>query len=169
MSKNLVLSNQIKFKDTARFIDEMSTKESKEPLFVALAEMLKQYKYPERIIYNFLKQNTVYLEDGAGEPQTIVNPHRIFEENLANCVDCTLFISTVLKAMNIQHKYRLISNDPVTQTPEHIFVKTPKYTIDVIKGRSKEDPYNMSDEFNNEYESLIKYDYNPKTNYAFTH
>jgi len=125
--------------------------------------MLKQYKYPERIIYNFLKQYTVYLEDGVNEPQTIVNPHRIFTENLANCVDCVCFISTLLKALKIPHKYRLVSNDPITKTPEHIYVKTPKYTIDVIKGRSTKNPYNMSNEFNKEYNTLIKYDYTPST------
>jgi len=159
MNKIKVLSNRVNFQDTAKFIDELSTTESKKPLFIEMAKMLKGYKYPERIIYNFLKKNSIYLEDNG--TQTIVNPERIFRENLANCVDCTCFISTVLKALQIPHLYRMISTQKTGQ-PEHIYIKTPKFIIDVIKGRSNLKPYDMTNNFNKEYTYTKKYDYYPK-------
>lgn len=153
-----VLSNFVNYKNTAKFVDDISSTWANTPIIRQFSKQLFKYKNPMKVLYDFLRRTTSYDQDNTD--QTLRNPNRLLNDDLANCVDTTIFTSSILKNQDIPHMYKMVA--PYGGSPTHIYIKIKDFAMDPINGRSEDDPNNLDNLFGIEVQHMDSYIYKPK-------
>lgn len=102
------------------------------------------------LIYEFLRKNVPYQRESANS-QTVRTVARILHDKHGDCKHYAIFSASILKALNIPFKLRLISQDHFDPEPKHIYVICEDIVLDPVLKT-----------FNNEAQYKHKYDYKLK-------
>lgn len=103
------------------------------------------------LIFEFLKKNVPYKRESPNG-QTVRTIARILHDKNGDCKHYAIFAASILRALKIPFKLRLISQDFYNSEPTHIYVVCNN---DIIL-----DP--VLKQFNNEAAYKYKYDYKLK-------
>lgn len=103
------------------------------------------------LIFEFLKKNVRYQRESK-DGQTVRTVARILHDKNGDCKHYTIFAASILRALGIPYKLRLISQDFYNSEPTHIYVVCNN---DIVL-----DP--VLKQFNNEAAYKYKYDYKLK-------
>lgn len=158
--KSEILSNSVDHVSTAQFIDKISSEFKDSLLIGSLALQSKYMKSGLKSLYNLLRMRTSFEPDTGN--QTIRTPYRLLRDEKGNCVDYTTFFSSVLKALEIPHYYRMISLVE-GGNPTHIYIVIPdkknEIIMDACLNRERGKPKDQSDQFNKQAAFKEKIDY----------
>lgn len=99
-------------------------------------------------LWKFVKENIPYKADG-DTFQAVKTPAASWHYKLADCKGYSLFISSVLKNLNIPHYYQFAGYDRESNRVTHVYIKVPTsngtYTLDACMPHfNAEKPYVVS-------------------------
>ncbi|MFZ4402091.1 MAG: transglutaminase domain-containing protein, partial [Bacteroidales bacterium] len=99
-------------------------------------------------IWNYIKKNIVYRTDPPGN-QFIKSPSKLYFDKIGDCKSFSIFYASLLKALNIQYKYRFASysNDSKEFTHVYVIAKNSIICDAVMSSFNKEQNYKFKKDF----------------------
>ena len=109
-------------REVVRWMDFLSQLGSYDPQIYRLAQKFLQEKDPVKSAFDYAYKNIAYVPDPTDTQQlrTVGNMLRL---QMGNCVDYVIFLSSVLRAMSVDHYFRRIGYD-FPKRFAHIYVVT---------------------------------------------
>lgn len=107
-------------------------------------------------IYNFVKKNIRYKEDGMTY-QAIKSPARLWADKEGDCKSFSIFAAAVLKACGVPYSFRFVNYDPsMGSTFTHVYIIShgpgADYIIDPVWTKG---PFNTQKQFSNKKDFLM--------------
>ncbi len=106
------------------------------PLIKDLTQRFSIYPYPEKPIFDYVYRNVAYIPDEE-DFQDIRTPQRSLKDGIGNCVDYTVFIGSILYALKIPFRIKVVEIEP-EQGFEHVYIVTNKYVMDPCIGQPQD-------------------------------
>jgi len=99
-------------------------------------------------IWNYIKKNIVYRTDPPGN-QFIKSPSKLYFDKVGDCKSFSIFYASLLKALNIQYKYRFssYSNDSKEFTHVYVIAKNSIICDAVMNTFNQEQNYKFKKDF----------------------
>lgn len=130
---------------TVRYMQEIAEQASTDPQIVQLARQLSNNSRPEKAVFDYVYKNVAYKLDPV-DVQRLRTPMRTLREQKGNCVDYAILISSLLQAMGIPHKMRMVSMSGWDNF-DHIYIVTAgqnELVLDPVIGQQQNDKDTLS-------------------------
>jgi hypothetical protein len=143
--------------ETIQAVSEYAAKN--DPYLHYLAAKFKNKPDTLLLIFRFCYLSSKFERDKP-DLQTVRTPQAVRNGGVANCVDYTVFISALLRILEIPHKIRIVSFAPF-QGFSHVYIITDGgIVLDPVFGKDfKNDEKNINRYYNKEVPYLLKKDF----------
>lgn len=115
-----VITSKATYADVLREMDKASLYGSHDPVIKRIARKLNTGSGRYLRLFRYAYQNATYEPDPK-QYQRIRTPRRMLKDTIANCVDYSVFISSVLRIWGVPHYFILAGNKPNMYS--HVYVK----------------------------------------------
>lgn len=107
-----------------------------------LAKSFLIYPIPEKAVFNYVYNKVAYVPDEENY-QDIRTPQRSLRDGVGNCVDYTVFIGSLLYALKIPFRIKVVEIEQ-DQGYEHVYIVTNKYALDPCLGQPQDGTADIS-------------------------
>jgi hypothetical protein len=157
---NRIVKNSHSVYDTVDLMQRISWEFASAPLIMRLAKKLRGANKSDSCanIWHFIKSNIKYVRDSPSKEQ-VRTPVRTLQDEKGDCDCMSVLTSSLLHALNIPHKIRIVK--VFKPTWEHVYIvaliEGEEYVIDCvpeIKQVFEEHPYTQKEDFMSEFAVL---------------
>jgi len=163
--ESIKLRNNTTTNITLSHMAELAAEYVNDPFIISRAQELLRFSDPVQAVFDYVYGAAVYREDK--EKQNLKTPFRLMSDKTANCVQYSIFISSLLSAMGIKHYFRSVDQSGDGDFT-HVYVKTMSgQTLDATLGQPDNDlatfwNRNPKGFYNKEVEFVTKIDKMPE-------
>ncbi len=133
MAKRIIIAWNTTPAKTVRYMKKEIRKAANRPDIQKLANSFLKYPIPEKAIFDFAYNRMAFLEDEENH-QDIAPINVSLRDGVGNCVDYTVFIGSLLYALGIPFKMKVVEVEK-GEGYGHIYIVTDKYILDPTLGQ----------------------------------